>query len=560
MKEEFDAIVVGSGAGGLSAAISARFGGLNVVVLEKDALIGGTTALSGGVLWVPANPVARRLGIHDDPATAETYLRHEAKSAFNAEVVHSFLENGPEMVRFFEENTAVRFEAAAKFPDYHSDAPGASQGGRSLRVNPYDARELGPHLALLRSPLPEMSIFGTMTISGNEVNDFYNATRSLKSFWHVSRLVARHFLDTALHSRSTRLTNGNALAARLARTAIDAGVVIRTRSTLQAVLIEQGRVVGVRVTTPEGERELRARKGVVLACGGFPHDIARRSSLFPHDPTGQEHVSPAPLANTGDGIRIGMLAGGQLKDNLPQAAAWVPVSRVPKPDGTLGVFPHFFDRSKPGVIAVTRDGVRFANESGSYHDMVQGMIAACGTRKKSAFLVCDHKAIRRYGLGFVKPWPFPIRPHLRSGYLKQGRSIAELARAAGIDATRLTQTVARFNAEAAKGIDPDFHRGATSYNRAMGDPLGGGPNPCLAPLDTGPFYAVEIHVGDLGTFAGLAVNGDAQVLDQSGAPIPGLFAAGNDMCSIMGGNYPAAGITLGPAMTFGYIAGRRLAL
>jgi succinate dehydrogenase/fumarate reductase flavoprotein subunit len=303
---------------------------------------------------------------------------------------------------------------------------------------------------------------------------------------------------------------------------------------------------------------VQARRGVVLACGGFPQDVERRRRLFPHAPTGAEHFSPAPPGNTGDGLRLAEHAGARIEQDLPHAAAWVPVSRVARRDGTTGLFPHFIDRAKPGVIAVTRKGRRFVNEANSYHDFVQGLVAAVGRDEPTAFLLADHRAIRRYGLGFAKAFPLPLGPYLRSGYLLRGDTLAALAAQAGIDAAALAVTIDAYNRHAREGEDPEFRKGSTAYNRFLGD-AAVAPNPCVAPLEVPPFYAVQVVIGDLGTYAGIRTDGRARVLGARGEPIAGLYAAGNDMASIMGGNYPAGGITLGPAMTFGWIAGRHLA-
>jgi succinate dehydrogenase/fumarate reductase flavoprotein subunit len=304
---------------------------------------------------------------------------------------------------------------------------------------------------------------------------------------------------------------------------------------------------------------IHAKRGVVLACGGFPHDVIRRKAMFPHAPTGEEHYSPGPTGNTGDGLRMAEAAGGCVEDTLPNAAAWVPVSVTKRKDGTSGVMPHFIDRAKPGVIAVMRDGARFANEGNSYHDFVQEMMkAAKPGHEITAFLLCDHQTLRKYGLGCVPPFPMPIRRHLSTGYLMRGDTIAALAAQAGIDAGGLEATVTQFNSSAANGQDPAFGKGSRAYNRFQGDALHG-PNPCIAPIENGPFYAIKMVIGDLGTYAGIRTDADARVLDANGNPIDGLYAAGNDMASIMGGNYPGAGITLGPALTFGYIAGKHLA-
>jgi len=347
-----------------------------------------------------------------------------------------------------------------------------------------------------------------------------------------------------------RLTTGTALAGRSLQSALDAGLQLSSRCAVTELLREGGAVLGAILERDGHEVRVRARKGVVLACGGFPQDAERKQRLFRH----QAHFSPAPPGNTGDGLRLAQSIGGRLDESLPNAAAWVPVSRVPRHDGSFGLFPHFIDRAKPGVIAVTRQGARFVNEGNSYHDFVQALLNAGETH---AWLVTDHRAIRAYGLGFVKPRPLPLGSHLKSGYLLSGETIEELAEKAGID-PKLAQTVAEYNRNAKSGSDPDFAKGSNAYNRFYGDP-DIKPNPCVAPLAQAPFYAVRVEIGDLGTYAGIATNGNAQVLDEHKRPIPGLYAAGNDALSIMGGNYPGPGITLGPAMTFGWLAGRHLA-
>jgi succinate dehydrogenase/fumarate reductase flavoprotein subunit len=251
--------------------------------------------------------------------------------------------------------------------------------------------------------------------------------------------------------------------------------------------------------------------------------------------------------------------GGRVDGTIPNAAAWVPASVTTRKDGTKGVMPHFIDRAKPGVIAVSPEGRRFTNEGNSYHDFVQDMVKACkGRGDVHAWLLCDHKTLRGYGLGCVAPAPLPIDHYLRSGYLKSGRTVGELAQKIGVDARTLELTVSEFNTYARKGEDPAFGKGSKSYNRFQGDSLVT-PNPCVAPLEDGPFYAIRLVVGDIGTFAGLVTDERTRVLDADRNPIPGLYAVGNDAASIMGGNYPGAGITLGPALTFGYVAGNELA-
>jgi succinate dehydrogenase/fumarate reductase flavoprotein subunit len=551
MSFECDVLVIGSGAGGLSAAVSARRHGLETIVAEKAAQFGGTTALSGGWLWIPNHPLQASIGVKDSPEEAATYLLHEAGEKYDPRRVDAFLANGPRMVEWFVRETVLRFDPSALFSDYHPDAPGAKPGGRSIVAQAFDGRALGAMLAKLRPPLPELTVFGIMIGSGAELTHFMRWSKSLGSAAFVARRLIGHGCAKLFHGRGVRLTNGNALAGRLLKSAIDAGVELWASAAAKELIVEGGAARGALIER-EGETvRVAARRGVVLACGGFPRDAARCARLFPHP----EHHSPAPESNTGDGLRLAQAAGAKIDESLPNAAAWVPVSRVPRGDGGFGLFPHFIDRAKPGVIAVTGSGRRFVNEADSYHDFVQALFAQQQTR---AWLVTDHRAIRAYGLGFVKPRPLPLRPHLNSGYLLRGGTIRELAGRAGIDAAGLEAQVSEYNAHAEKGSDPVFRKGSTAYNRFYGDP-DIRPNTCVAPLAQPPFYAVKVVVGDLGTYDGIATNGDAQVLDANNRPIPGLYAAGNDALSIMGGSYPGPGITLGPAMTFGWIAGRRLA-
>jgi succinate dehydrogenase/fumarate reductase flavoprotein subunit len=557
---DFDVLVVGSGAAGMAAAITAAHGGLKVLIVEKEPRFGGTTARSGGWLWIPGTSLARAWGIVESPDQARSYLRHEAGNSFDAARVDAFLAAGPEAVDFFTTRTALRFDMPLTFPDYHAEAPGGTQGGRSMVTRPFDAHELGEHLSDLGAPLPELTVFGMMLGSGKEIVHFMRAARSLTSAIYVARRLSRHAMDVMRHGRGMTLTNGNALAGRLAKSAFDLGVPLWLSSPVRELIVEDGAVRGAIVERDGRRVRVQARRGVVLACGGFPHDVERRKAMFPHAPTGREHWSPGPLGNTGDGLRLAESAGGRIEDSLPNAAAWVPVSITKRADGSQGVMPHFIDRAKPGVIAVMRDGKRFSNEGNSYHDFVQEMMKAAKPGEEiAAFLICDHRALRKYGLGCVPPFPMPIGRHLSSGYLQRGATLADLADRTGIDARALEATVATFNATATEGRDPDFGKGSRAYNRYQGDALHG-PNPCIAAIQHGPFYAIKLVIGDLGTYAGIKTDAHARALDAAGRPIAGLYAAGNDMASIMGGNYPGAGITLGPALTFGYIAGRHLAL
>ena len=558
---EYDLVVVGSGAAGLACAITARKRGLDVVVLEKEPVFGGTTALSGGVLWIPLNQHGRRQNAADTRAAVQTYMLRETGQFYDEAAVNAFLDHGPKMVEFFERETSMQF-VPTLYPDYHPTVEGGVDIGRSILAAPFDIRGLGPDMARLKPPLKTITFIGMMFNSSNaDLRHFFQATKSLTSFLYVARRLATHLKELALYRRGIQVTSGNALAARLAKSALDLGIPILTGHAAKSVWMEGDRAVGVRAATAEGDKPIRARHGVVLACGGFPHDVQRIAKAYPHLARGGEHLSPTPTSNTGDGVAMAEAVGGTADIRFADSAAWMPVSRVDYGGGEVGVFPHLLDRYKPGVIGVLRNGKRFTNESNSYHDVGAAMIRACaeqGQKDTAMWLVCDKTTLGKYGLGFVKPAPMPIGKFLRNGYLLQGATLAELAKNAGIDAAGLEQTVRDFNVGATKGEDPAFGRGSTSFNRYLADP-GHQPNPCVAPVQQGPFYAVKVIMGDLGTFDGIKTSVVGEVLRRDGAPIDGLYAVGNDRASIMGGNYPGAGITHGPNMTFGYVTAQHIA-
>lgn len=556
---EYDVVVVGTGASGMAAAVTAAHEGLKVLVVDKASVYGGTTARSGGWLWIPGTKLAKEQGLHEPEGAAKAYLKHEATTHFDSARVDAFLENGPKAIEFFTEKTCVQFDMPPVFPDYHAEAPGGLPGGRSMVTRPFDARELGDRVEQLAPPVPELTVFGMMLGSGKELWHFLRAFKSLESFWYVTKRFAGHLVDVMRYGRGMTLTNGNALAGRLAKAAMDLNIPVWLSSPVKKLIVEGDAVVGVTVWHDGKSVEVRVNRGVVLACGGFPHDIERRKALFPHAPTGREHFTPSPELNTGDGLRLAEVVGGWVDQTIPNAAAWCPTSVTTRSDGTQGVMPHFIDRAKPGVIAVTKSGRRFTNEALSYHDFVQEMVKACkGSSEVTCWLLCDHTHLREYGLGCVAPFPLPIGKHLKSGYLKRGDSLEALAKEIGVPVTALKEEVHTFNRDAVTGVDTKFGKGSTAYNRYQGDSLVK-PNPCMAPIEKGPFYAIKLVVGEIGTFAGIATDASCQVLSKDKRPVKGLYAVGNDAASIMGGNYPGAGITLGPALTFGFVVGQVLA-
>lgn len=555
----YDVLVVGTGASGMSAAVTAAYEGLKVLVVDKAPVYGGTTARSGGWLWIPGTKLAKEQGISEPAGAARAYLQHETTTHFDAARVDAFIENGPKAIDFFTEKTCVQFDMPPVFPDYHAEAPGGQPGGRSMVTRPFDARELGDYVSKLAPPVPELTVFGMMLGSGKELWHFLRAFKSIESFWYVVKRFGGHLVDVMRYGRGMTLTNGNALAGRLAKAGMDLNIPVWLNAPVKKLIVEGDAVVGATVVRDGKPIEIRVRRGVVLACGGFPYDVERRKQLFPHAPTGREHFTPSPALNTGDGLRLGESVGGWVDPTIPNAAAWCPTSVVQRKDGTQGVMPHFIDRAKPGVIAVTAKGRRFTNEALSYHDFIQALVKACkGSSEVTCWLVCDHQHLREYGLGAVAPFPLPIGKHLKSGYLKRGNSLQELASVIGVPAASLQEEVEVFNRDAASGIDTKFSKGSTAYNRYQGDSLVR-PNPCMAPILKGPFYAIKVVVGEIGTFAGLATDASCQVLSKDRQPVKGLYAVGNDAASIMGGNYPGAGITLGPALTFGYVVGQTLA-
>lgn len=554
-----DVLVAGSGAGGFAAALTASLEGLNVLMVEKEPLFGGTTAYSAGVLWVPLNSQQAAFGIEDTREDALTYLAAHVGNHLDRDRAEAFVDTAPAMLDVFEKEGFVKLGVAPTWADYHPYEPGAAQGGRSLVPDEFEGRRLGDLFPKLRPPIRTMMGFGGMMVGRNDVPHVFNMSRSARSALHVAGMVARYARDRLRHNRGTRLVNGNALIARLAYHARSRGIDLWLSSPVVELIREDGRVTGAIVEKDGRSVTVHAKRGVVLASGGFPRNRDLTGKAYRHLAAGKNHVTLPPPGNTGDGLRLAQSVGGRFHDDVAQPAAWTPASSVPQADGTTIPYPHFLDRGKPGYISVDRRGRRFVNEAQSYHVFVAAMAETCRDDDEIAcWVVCDHRAIKHYGLGALGPAPLRIKPFVDSGYIKRGDRVDALAAACGIDPAGLVETVARFNEHARDGADPDFRRGSDAYQVFNGDPSWQ-PNPCLAPLETSPYYAVKLEPAELGTFAGIATNARAQVTGEDGAAIPGLYAVGNDAASVMGGTYPGAGITIGPAMTFGYIAGRHLA-
>jgi succinate dehydrogenase/fumarate reductase flavoprotein subunit len=574
-----DLVVVGSGAAGLSAAVTAASKGLSVAVFEKHTHFGGTSAWSGGWMWIPDQA---------DTASSEDYLRHELETAYAAQrpKIDAYLSQCRDMIAHFkalgfptlcfERDTASPY---TKTPDFH-DTQGSSQGGRLLRVPAFVVNRREGYVNRLRPPLCEFMAFGVPIESGQDLKAFLDAFRSLRAtLGVVRRVLYTRWIGLPPGSRM-RLVNGNALIGSLLNAAFElerrandvaassqknaasvgalgsfARVGLFHSHRVHALLEESGRVVAARILTPEGMRTVKTRHGVILACGGFPHDTGRTRKLFAHAPTGLEHRSAAPAQNTGDGLRLAESVGGHVAHTRAAPAAWAPVSLKRRLDGSIATFPHFVDRAKPGAIAVNRAGVRFCDESRSYHDFMEAWIDASPSGGPlEAWLICDRRFMRLYGLGASNL--SNLAQAVWTGYLKSAFSIEGLARSCGIESRGLCETVNRFNESMPRGpVRPLPPRGSTAFGKAQGDLRVNPYNPCVGPILRRPYFAVRLHPGSLGTLAGLETDERARVLGRDGAPIRGLYACGNDMAAVMGGYYPANGVTLGTAMTFGYIAG-----
>lgn len=559
-----DVLIAGAGAGGLAAAVTASYHGLRVVVAEKASACGGATAWSGGWAWTPGTSLAGDEGVHEDREEFRTYLREVLGERYTESAgrkIDAFLEAVPHMVDFFHYKTSLRFVTGANINDIYGHLPGAGTGNRSVGPAPFNAREMPKSLLKkMRRQYYPTSFFGMGIMAGKDLTTMLSASQfSLRGWLYAASRVIPHAWDMMRHGRSMNLVNGTALTGRLLKSADDLGVEINVSTEVQHLVVDDGRVVGALVGTPTGGRFIRATRGVVLATGGFPHDVERRRELFPATPTGNEHWTLAPKESDGGGLDLALAAGGTFDTDMQSPAAWCPVSLVPYPGGTQGIFPHIMDRAKPGSIGVRKDGRRFVNEANGYYDYVAGLISATPKNDEvESWQIADSTFVRKYPLGFAKPIPMPLLPYIKAGYMVRADTLEELAVKCGIDPTGLVHTVRQFNENARRGEDPDFARGATPFNCYGGDPKVT-PNPSLAPINKGPFYAVHVRPGSFGTFAGIAADSKARVINAMGQPIEGLYTAGNDHASIMRGTYPAGGINLGPALTFGYITGRDLA-
>jgi succinate dehydrogenase/fumarate reductase flavoprotein subunit len=551
---EVDALIIGAGAAGMTAALVCAIEGLDVLLCEKTDQIGGTSATSAGTIWVPGTALARAAGFTHGIVEATQYLDAVIGNAPDARR-DLYLRTAPEVVDYLDRNSEVKFAPYARHPDYLANRPGATVGGRPLAPLPFDGRLLGADFALVRPPIGELMALGGMMIGRDDIEPLARPFASAANFFVAASLLWRQARDRLRHRRGTRLLMGNALVARLFYSLRQRGVPVWRNASLEELTVERACVRGALIAADGMRRRISARRGVVLATGGFGGSVERLNG----------YVRP-PLAHAvafagaaGDGIRIAQAAGAAIEDDHASPVFWTPVSDTAWLARGCGAFPHLsLDRAKPGLIAVNAAGHRFVNEALSYHDFVLGMHRShAAVPTIPAWLVCDHEFVERYGLGRVPPGRRSRRRYVAAGYLLEAASIEELARRIGVDAAGLKETVQRHNRFAEIGEDEEFGKGATEFDRHNGDPRHK-PNPCLGRIDAPPYCAMAVYPSTLGTSVGLRADGDGRALTAAGEPIPGLFVCGNDMASIMRGHYPGPGITLGPALVFAWRAAMAL--
>lgn len=554
-QDTVDLIVIGSGAAGLSAALNAAIDGARVVLVERMKHVGGTTALSASTAWVPGTKRGLIINPEDTPERVATFLNNAVGDRSDPLLRQAFIDNGPQAIANLEDNSILQFQVRMLHPDYLSELEGSVLRGRAIEPQPFDGKLLGPNIGLVRNPIPEFTVLNGMMVDRDDIFHLLRLTETFKSFSYSVGIVLRHFWDKLVHPRSTRWVMGNAMIGRMLYSYIERKGLLVTNTEVTELVQNENGIQGVVLEQNSQSITLRSKGGVVMASGGFNRHAERRADLLPG---AKELWCPAGPGHTGRAQDLALKAGGHLGTGGLSHAFWAPVSIRQRADGTTASFPHFvMDRGKPGMLTVDSQGQRFVNESTSYHLFGIAMQAHhAHTPCIPCWLVCDAGALKRYGLGMIRPGGKGLATFLADGYLKQGQSLKDLALQIQVPSNQLQVTVERFNQMAKQGVDSAFHRGTTDYQRANGDATWPGPNPCLGELTEGPFYAIALYPGDIGAATGLVTNAKAQVLNAQKNVIPGLYACGNDMHSIMGGVYPAPGITIGPAITFGYLAAK----
>ena len=547
LPEAADVVVVGAGGAGMTAALASQARGLETVLIEKSGYFGGSTARSGGGVWIPNNYALEAAGQGDDPELSRLYLDSIVGDVVPKVRRDTYLERGPEVMDFIRERTPLRFTWVPQYADYHPEAPGGRAAGRSAEPVPMDARFLGDELARLHPQYTKAP--ANMIVTQADFRKISLGLRTLRGPVTMAKVLLRRIVSLVRGQRMYAM--GNAIAIGLRKGLMDAGVPVHYDTELRDLVLEDGRVVGVRVLRDGVESVIRARRGVILGSGGFEKNLELREKYQPQ-PTSVDWTTGSQF-NTGGGVLAGIAAGAQT--DLMDDAWWGPT--IPLPSG-----PWFClaERNLPGSIIVNQAGRRFMNEAQPYveavHEIYRG--EATGVGHVPAWMIVDQRYRNRYLFAGLSPrQPFPGRWY-KNGTVRKAATLKALAAEIGVPADALVETVERFNGFARAGVDGDFHRGESAYDKYYSDPRVK-PNPSLHVIDQAPFYAVKIVPGDLGTKGGLVTDEHARVLRPDGSAIPGLYAAGNVSSAVMGRTYAGPGATIGPALTFGYLAAEDIA-
>ncbi|EPZ14880.1 hypothetical protein M622_05325 [Thauera terpenica 58Eu] len=557
---DWDVIVVGSGAGAMTSAAIAADRGLSVLVVEKSDKFGGTSAISGGGIWIPNNHYFAAKGGKDSYDKALQYIMTAGGGRADETKVRAYLDHAPAMIKYLEDKSRVRYAVAEKYPDYYQHVPGSLPGGRSLDPELFDTSVLGDELENLRRPSPSTLLMGKISWTARDAH----IAMARESGWRFKILwmMLRYKLDFKWRRKSKfdrRAGLGNSLVCALRASLLDRKVPLWLNTDFRDLVLDNGRVTGIKVVSKGRELTLNARRGVIIGAGGFEQNQTLREKYLPQ-PTKTSWSATPPGNNTGAALEAGMAAGAAT--DLLEWAWWSPTIPVVGEEKPRGIFA---ERAFPGSIVVNGLGKRFCNEAQGYLEFGDAMYKdreATGGKNVPAWCIFDAHFRFNYAMGPLMPGQIMpdsrLRKEWRNSVYWKADTLEELARQIDVDPAGLATTVKTVNEYARTGEDKDFGRGGNVFDRYYGD-VNVKPNPCLAPIQKGPFYAMRMDAGDIGTKGGLLTDAHARVVRPDGSPIEGLYAIGNTSASVMGIAYPGAGATIGPAMTFGYIAAHHIA-
>jgi len=553
-----DLLIVGSGAGAMGTAICAHDRGAKTLLIEKTALYGGSSAMSGGSLWIPNNHLMAAAGVRDTPQEALTYLQAITQGAVPETKLRAYVDTAPVMLKYLSDRAGLRMQSMLTYTDYYPEAPGGKPGGRSVEPEHFDARLLGDEFDRQREPAVQELVVGRMSMTATEAHHILARHPGWGKL--MGGIMLRYWLDVGGRIKSKRdrsLSLGNALIGMLRRALLERNIPLWLESPARELVVEDGHVAGAVVQRDGRPLRIAATKGVVLAAGGFESNDEMRKQYLPN-PTKAEWTTANP-GNTGDIIRMGQALGAAV--DLMDDAWWGPTTVVPGEERARMLV---IEKGLPGSLFVNKRGKRFLNEAAPYNDICKRMYENHTPESPCVpcYMIFDATFRKKYPCGPLLPaaqqpdWALPKKLK-ENGYLKKADTLEGLAAQLGIDAAGLQQSVATMNEYARNGRDPEFHRGESLFDKYYGDEKVK-PNPCLAPIEKAPYYGIVVYAGDLGTKGGLRTDVHARVLTDSGEPIAGLYAIGNSSASVMGRTYPGAGGTMGPAMAFGYLIAQEL--